>query len=108
MSSITRWHTSEGSVTVETSVGSSGDIGYGEYIHGTLYVPAASSLTTLTFFGYDATNDAWVQIYDSSNAAVSRTVAASRAYAIPAECNGCSLLRIVGNATGAVVVSLKA
>jgi hypothetical protein len=48
-----------------------------------------------------------VQAYDDSNAALALTVAAGRAYRIPLELAAAPFLRIVGDTTGTIHVSLQ-
>ena len=75
---------------------------------GGFIVPAASPLTTLTFYGsHTGAIGSYVQIYDTSNAAISKTVAAARAYPLPPEALNFAWLKIVGNAAGSINLSLK-
>lgn len=94
-------------VTVSASIGSCTPISFGDFASASIIVPSGSSLGTLTFYGCETLTGTYVQIYDSSNAAVSRTVGASRAYALPDECFGFRFLKIVGDTSGTVLVNCK-
>jgi len=82
-------------------------ISFGDAAGGLIIIPTGSSITSLTFYGSDTAAGTYVQIYDSANAAVSRTVAEARAYALPDECFAVRWLKIVANAAGAVKLTLK-
>lgn len=93
-------------VAVDTALADAERIDMQESAGGTIFVPTGSSLTSLAFYGsHDGTT--FLALYDSSNAAVTRTVAAARAYALPDECFGCRFLKLVGNADGVVNMSIK-
>lgn len=94
-----------------------------EYVGGTVYIPAGSTITTLTFYGASnpssdgegipAANTAsgvaqsFYQLYNSSGSAQSLTVAAGNCYALPADIFGFGALKIVADAVGSVELSLK-
>jgi hypothetical protein len=77
---------------------------------GQILIPTGSTITTLTFYsGYDETV-VFLPLYTddpTTPVAVVRTVAAARAYDLPAALFGCHKVKIVANAAGAVVVILK-
>lgn len=75
---------------------------------GGFIVPAASPLTTLTFYGsHTGATGSYIQIFDTSNAAISKTVGAARAYPLPPDVLNFAWLKIVGNAAGTIIMSLK-
>lgn len=90
---------------ITAAVGTTADISYGGYSGGTIHIPTGSGLTSLTFHSRTGGNN--YALYDSTGSAVTLTVAADRSYPIPAACFGCELLRIVGNTTGNIIVTLK-
>lgn len=95
------------SVTVATSVASSEAIKYGPYASGSVYVPAGSSLTTLTWHACETEGGTYLAAEDASSAAVTQTVAASQTHPIPVALAGARFIKITGNAAGVVGVTLK-
>lgn len=69
----------------------------GPWSSGSINVPASAAATALTFYRWDPVNSVWVQAYTAANAAISITVAASRAYPVPAELLPLKEFVIVGN-----------
>jgi hypothetical protein len=94
------------SVTVDTAVGVSTAIGYGDFEKGMVHVPAGSSLTTLTWHASNYINGTYLPVNNASGA-VTQTVSAGKAYPIPSDVIGAQFLKITGNAAGVVGVSLK-
>jgi len=96
-------------VSIATSAASSKEIPYSGYERGQVIIPAGSSITTLTWHVAEKVNGTFVPAYDSaaSPAAVTQTVAAGRAYPIPAALAGAASLKAVGNVAGSVYVNLK-
>lgn len=74
---------------------------------GGINVPAGQTYITLTFYvSYDGTT--YVQLFDAANVAISRTVAAGRAYPLPPELFNFTYFKIVVAANAGVIgVSLK-
>ena len=122
MPSIARQHWFSKNVGLLTSEGASGFVSFpfGDFAGGKIYIPVASSITTLTFYSAAAqagrpTPDnlgsgapVFTQCYDKTNTALSLTVAAGRNYPLPDELFGDGVVEIVANAAGNVDVSLKA
>jgi hypothetical protein len=105
--SITRYNTVLSKIAVGTTVGASDSIPFADYAGGEVYIPAASSITTLTWWGSDD-GVTYYAIQDGAGTAVqSIDLAASEACPIPDECFGCAYLRAVGNAAGTVKLTLK-
>jgi len=116
--SIDRRHTVYESVVVPTvgNIATATEIDMRGYSGGTVLFRAGETIVTLTF--YVAEKDAgafldgeagtYEQLYDTSNAAVSLTVAADRAYPLPAEVFGCHFLKLIGNAAATPDITLKA
>lgn len=86
-------------------------IRFSEYSGGEIYVPTGSPITSLTFYVAPKFDGTYVAAYDSSSmaapAAIVLTVAAARAYPIPADLFGAGAILMVGNAAGTVYVTLK-
>jgi len=100
------------SLAVGTAVGDSGEIGYGDFEKGMVFVPAGSSLTTLTWnSSLKSVNDGGTYLPAFSSAAVpvaiTQTVSASKVYPIPSDLWGARFLKITGNVAGVVGVTLK-
>lgn len=103
--SLVRFNQSN-TVAVATSVATSGNIVFGDFSGGMVFVPTGSSLTTLTW--YAATDETGTYLpVNNADGAVAQTVEGGKCYPIPEDLFGAVYLRIVGNAAGAVLVSLK-
>lgn len=74
---------------------------------GTIYIPTGSPITTLTFWAAPLYGGTFLALYDSLGAAVTMTVSAAKAYDLPAALYGVGAVKIVVNAQGTVIVSLK-
>ncbi len=108
-------------LALTTALATTPEISIEEFVAGNIFIPAASSITTLTFYCapwaassqsisgtvQDTPAAVFQQLYDSANVAITRTVAAGRCYALPAELAGVGAIKIVANAAGAVDISLK-
>jgi hypothetical protein len=95
------------SITVATAVANSSAIGYGDFEKGMVSIPGGSSLTTLTWHASGSEDGTYLPAQNSSGAAITQTVAASKVYPIPSDLNGARFLKITGNAAGVVGVTLK-
>jgi|LakMenE01Jun11ns_1017448.scaffolds.fasta_scaffold9957538_6 hypothetical protein len=95
------------SIAVGTTVAASDAIAFGDFETGMVYIPAGSSITTLTWHASVAQDGTYLAAEDASSAAVTQTVAASQAHPIPAALMGARFLKITGNAAGVVGVTLK-
>lgn len=94
-------------VTVATAVASSEEILFKEFSGGCVYVPAGSSITTLTWYTASESGGTYLPASDEDGVAVTQTVAHTNAYAIPSALFGCACLKIKGNAAGTVDIVLK-
>lgn len=72
---------------------------------GTLYVPAGSTITSVSFYVAPAPGGTFVALY-SATTAVELTTTVSRAYAIPAAVFGARAMKMVCNTSGTLPVSL--
>tara|TARA_R100001594_G_scaffold137007_1_gene179730 strand:- start:510 stop:833 length:324 start_codon:yes stop_codon:yes gene_type:complete len=104
---LTRFSTDQEDVTVATAIADSDEIDYGEFARGQIHVPSGSSITTLTFHTSHKPGGDYEAAYDSSNAAVTMTVAADRSYPIPVDLIGARVFKMTGDAAGTVHLSLK-
>ena len=107
MPPITRHDLTVSSITIGTTTGASDAIRYAEFAGGLIFIPTASSLTTLTFH---ASNDGttYYAARTAADVAVTRGVGADQCYAIPDECFGAQTIKITGNVAGTVHISKKA
>jgi len=93
-------------VAVDTDIAASDRIPYGSFEAGEIHVPSGSSLTSLTWHSsHDGTT--YVAAQDAAGSPVAQTVAAGKAYPMPAALAGCKWLKAVGNADGTVHLTLK-
>lgn len=88
-------------------MGASEEIYMDSYSGGLILIPSGASTTSLTFYVSSDYGKTWNQVFNASAAAVSRTVAATRACAIPDECFAATRLKIVGNAATTAGILLK-
>ncbi len=104
----TSFSTQQVSITVSDSgaIADSTEISFGEYQSGTVYVPAGSGLTSLTWHAAPVLGGTYLAAYNASGA-IDQTVQAGRCYPIPTDLKGSVGLKIAGNTDGSVDVSLK-
>jgi len=76
------------------------------YAGGIIYIPAGSSLTSLTFYAAWADGEDFVAMVDHDGEAVSLTVEAGKCYPLPIATYGAALLKLVGNASGTIHLTL--
>lgn len=90
-----------GTTTIASSGTKSGAIDTADYAICICYLPASLTGTAITFeVSHDGTT--FVPLYDASGAAVSRTVAASRAFYVPPEVMAAKQFKLVsGSSEGA-------
>jgi hypothetical protein len=93
------------SVTVDSALADSQAIVFKGFTTGVTLVPSGSSINTLTYYVSSTEDGTYIQLYNSSGA-VSTTVAAGRAYPLPAELEGAGYIKLVGNADGVVDLHL--
>lgn len=105
-----RFSTNILTVTVDTTAAASEEILYSEYTSGTVHIPtvAGASITTLTWHVAPVAGGTYLPAQDYDGAAVTQTVAKTKAYPIPLALIGSVALKAVGNAAGTVDISLKA
>ena len=94
------------SIAVTASSTTSATIDSSTSSGGLVVIPTGSGLTSFTWYA-SADGVTFVAAYDETGVAITQTVAAARAYEIPASLFGARYLRIVGNTAGTVAVSLK-
>lgn len=102
---------SENSVAVTTSLATTGEINYQTVAGGQIYIPAGSSITSLTFYVSNKPGGTYYNAYDSSSmsspVAIVLTVAAGYAYPLPSDLFGAGSIKMVGDAAGTVYFSRK-
>lgn len=104
MASTTRLSASLSVSLLTTS--SSPEISISEFGWGEIAIPNGSSITTLTYYIASPSGTLFAA-YDSTGTAITQTVAADRAYPMPAALFGASRIQIRANAAGSVRVNLK-
>lgn len=97
----------ETSVTVDTNVADAEVVNNLRYAGGSVIVPAASSITSLTFYICHTPGGTYVPYSDQDGVAVVLTVAASNGYALPDALFGAPFFKMVGNADGVVSIFRK-
>ena len=93
--------------TLNTAVATTPEIDIAKYLTGEIYIPTGSAITSLTYHVAPVAGGTYLPAYDAAGSAVTQTVAAARAYAMPAAVFGAPVIKIVTNAAGAVTLTLK-
>lgn len=111
MSDISRHHFSL-TVALNTAVGTTAPIDYGEMAGGEIYIPAASNISSLTYHVSSTSlasgnTPVYVAAQDASGSPVTQVVGATKAYPIPEALFGAVTIKIVADAAETVPVSLK-
>jgi hypothetical protein len=95
----------ERSVSITDSATTTGEVPYHRDAQsGMVFVPAGSSLTSLTFHVAPKGGGTFLPLYDAGSA-VALTVVQGRAYQLPSTLRGCAAFRMVGSHAGTVEVS---
>ena len=94
------------SVAITTSAATTGTVAFKNHRAGTVYIPAGSDITSLTFHVAPKPGGTFVPLY-AATVAVALTVVHTRAYALPAALAGCKAFRMVGSHAGTVHISFQ-
>lgn len=97
------------SVTICNGSGNIGDateLDFRGYRYGYVYMPGATSVSTITWYSADSAGGTYAVCHDGS-ADITSTVAASRSVPIPSNLVGATFLKAVGNAAGTCKLSLQ-
>lgn len=94
-------------VVLNTAIGTTGEMLFGEFSSGMVFIPAGSSVTTLTWWAAPEGGGTYLAAYDYDGVAVTQTVSASKSYPIPLALLGCRAIKAVTNVAGAMDVSFK-
>lgn len=107
-SRIERYHDVR-TITLDTTAGDSEKIPMERWAGGAFFIPSTIASVTLTFHGAEKVDGTYFPMFDTANAAVTMTVAASRCYPLPDECFGFGGIKIVPNADDGetILLSLK-
>jgi hypothetical protein len=92
---------------VTASIATCREIIYQGASSGMVYIPAGSSVTSLTPYVAYERGGTYYPLYDEYGAPVVMTVVHTRAYPIPVAPFGAMALKFLSNETGVVHVSLK-
>lgn len=98
--------TKRSTVALTNDAGTTGTLDIGDFTSGEVFVPTGSTITSLTWHVAPNHGGTYLAAQDASGAVVT-TVAAAKAYAIPASVMGAMSVKIVANASGNVDISLK-
>lgn len=110
MSGMTRFTTKVESAAIhDSTLANTKTIPFGGYAGGRIYVPAGSTITTLTFYDAPSEDGTFLASYDdaATPAAITLTVSAGKSYPIPPKLFGAGAIKMLGNAAGTVHVCLK-
>lgn len=95
-------------VRADSTAADSTEIDISEFAGGGFVMPDSSSATSIAFHVSTRIGGEYEPLYDRDNAAVTQTVAVSRAYPFPDEIYGFGALKLVANADEADIrISLK-
>lgn len=111
---MSRSHASTPSIAITALLATTPIIDKSGHPWGRIFIPAGSSITTLTFYdrphdkkGVDpVTTDDYFTAKDKDNAAVTMTVAAGCSYPFPEAIAASPNLKIVGDAAGSIILSI--
>ena len=95
-------------VAVDTLLADADPIPYEHAAGGSVIIPAAASgLTGITWYASDSKEGTYYPCYDSSNTAVSSTVAHTQSNLLPDALYGSRFLKGVGNIAASVIIVTK-
>lgn len=94
-------------VSLTAAAGTTPEIDWSGAAAGTIFIPTGSTITTLTYHAAPKKGGTYLPIQTAAGVAVTQTVAADKAYDMPASLVGCGAIKIVANAAGAVGISIK-
>lgn len=96
-------------VDVTDSIATCDEIPFGSYSGGFCIIPttAGASVTSLTWYVSDKSGGTFVAAYDEDGVAIAQTVAHSKAYAIPSALFGARFVKILANAAGTLILTVK-
>jgi hypothetical protein len=104
---LQRFSTTIPDLTVAAAVDDSEEMNFGSYSSGFIFVPAGATTTTITWYVAEKPGGTYMAAYDEDHVAITTTVAASQAVAIPSSLFGARAVKAVGNVATTVAVSLK-
>lgn len=94
-------------IGLNTAIGTTEEIPFETASGGTLYIPAGSPITSLTFYAAPVRSGTYLPLYDKAAAAVTMTVSAGKCYELPGAVFGCLALKIITDAAGNVDLTVK-
>ena len=95
------------SVAVGTAAADSTPISMMEYAGGMIYMPATTSISTLTWLSSLHEAGPYVPLQDGAGTAATSTVGANMCCPLPAVCYPAAHLKAIGNAAGVFDLNLK-
>lgn len=99
------WNRNKG-VAVAIAEADSGEVVLAEFVTGTAFIPAGSTITTLTFYAAVESGGTYLPLYDDG-LAVTLSVAAGQSHRLPVALAGAVAIKLVGDAAGTVDISWK-
>jgi hypothetical protein len=94
-------------IPLNTAVGTTEEIPFENASGGTIHIPAASPITSLTYHAAPASGGTYLPLYDKAVQVVTQTVSAGKCYELPTAVFGCGAIKIVVNSAGNVDLSIK-
>jgi len=102
-----RFSTKISSLSVTAAVATTPEILYGEYTSGMVHVAAGSAAVTFTWHVAPEAGGTYLPASDYDGVAVTQTVAHTNAYPIPLALIGARAIKVVGDDTATIDISLK-
>lgn len=96
-------------VSVTDSIATCDEIPFGSYGGGHVVIPttAGASVTSLTWYVSDKSGGTFLPLYDEDGVAVAQTVSHTKTYAIPSAVFGARFVKILANAAGTLILTVK-
>jgi hypothetical protein len=104
---IDRFNVTLSGVTIAAAVANSTEILFGPYAGATFFVPAGSSLTSITWYAADVPGGTYLPVYDENSVLCRQTVAAGQAYQLPTALFGCRAIKGVDAGGGTISITPK-
>ena len=108
MSMFQRFSTQVPTVTLNTATSTTEELRLGSYAGGFLFIPADSTITSLTWYVAEKPGGTYLAANDEDSHPITQTVTAGQAYAIPAALFGAIVAKAVSDAEDDVDICLKA
>jgi hypothetical protein len=94
------------SLSITDALATTQEVIWGDASYGMVFIPAGSSITSLTFSAAPEPGGTYLAAYVAA-AAVVLTVQAGRCYQIPTSLSGARAIKMVGNVAGTIGISIQ-